>query len=128
MSGEKLLIVEDEESIREVLKEILEDRGYRVYTAASAEEGLSVLDDAEIEVALVDVMLPGMSGLALLETIKKMPRDIEVLIMTGQSSAASAREAIRNGAFDCLQKPFYDFDQLSTMIQRALEKRKLTLK
>jgi signal transduction histidine kinase/DNA-binding response OmpR family regulator len=123
----RVLVVDDEESIRHVLHRVLEMNGCEIREAASAEDAITQLDDWEPEVALLDIVLPGKNGIQLLTEIKQQYADTEVLMMTSNSSADTALQAIRRGAHDYLQKPFDDLKEIWTNVQRALEKRNLAL-
>jgi len=126
MDVESILIVDDESSIREVLSSLLQEAGYRTLDAGTAEEGLELMDADAISVAMVDLKLPGMSGIDLLAEIKRRSPSTEVIIMTSYASLETAIEAIRRDAYDYIQKPFEDLDQPWTVVRRALEKRTLT--
>jgi signal transduction histidine kinase/DNA-binding response OmpR family regulator len=128
MDAESILIVDDESSIREVLRSILQDAGCRTLDAGTAEEGLELMNDAAISVAMIDLKLPGMGGIDLLGEIKRRSPSTEVIIMTSYASLETAIEAIRREAYDYIQKPFEDLDQPWTVVRRALEKRDLTRK
>jgi CheY-like chemotaxis protein len=125
MEPEQILIVDDEESIRSVLSQFLADAGCKPRMAGTAEEALSLLTKESYAAAIVDIVLPGMDGLQLLQEIKRSSPDTEVVIMTSYASLGTAVEAIRNGAYDYLQKPFEDLDDVWATVRRALEKRAL---
>jgi CheY-like chemotaxis protein len=126
MNTEPVLIVDDESSIREILSSLLEDAGCPTLVAATAEEGLELMTDTAISVAMIDLKLPGMSGIDLLIEIKRRFPSTEVILMTSYASLDTAIEAIRREAYDYIQKPFEDLDQPWVVIQRALQKRALT--
>jgi CheY-like chemotaxis protein len=126
MDAESILIVDDESSIREVLSSLLLDAGYRTLAAGTGEEGLELMNDAAISVAMIDLKLPGMSGIDLLAEIKRRSPSTEVIIMTSYASLDTAIEAIRREVYDYIQKPFEDLDQPLAVVRRALEKRILT--
>jgi len=123
----RILVVDDESSIRHILHRVLEMNGCEIRQAASAEDAFPHLQDWEPEVALVDIVLPGMNGIQFLTELKRHYADTEVLIMTSNASADTALEAIRGGAHDYLQKPFGNLKEIWTNVQRALEKRSLSL-
>jgi signal transduction histidine kinase/BarA-like signal transduction histidine kinase len=125
MDSPRILIVDDEETIRHVLVGALENNQCEIETADSAEAALALLTDSEFAVAMLDIVLPGMSGLELLPKIKQQSPDTEVLMMTSHASLETAVRAIREGAYDYLQKPFDDIDTVWPSIERALEKRSL---
>jgi len=128
MDAESILIVDDESSIREVLSSLLLEAGCRTLAAGTAEEGLDLMNDAAISVAMIDLKLPGMSGIDLLAEIKRRSPSTEVIIMTSYASLETAVEAIRREAYDYIQKPFEDLEQPWAVVRRALEKRDLTRK
>src|SRR6266581_3307523 len=124
----RILVVDDEETIRHILVDVLEESGCETRAAASAEEALSILPDFLPDVALLDIVLPGKSGLDLLDDIRKMSPDTEVVMITSHASAESALRATKEGAYAYLQKPFEDLDEIWITVQRALEKRALMQK
>ena len=129
MSEDLILVVDDEATLRFVLNGVLETGGHdRIVLAESAEEGLQRVKENEVAVALVDIVLPGMSGLELLPEVKAVSPDTEVVIMTSHASLETAVRAIRTGAYDYIQKPFEDIDEVLNTVHRALEKRNLTLR
>lgn len=127
MGRPRILIVDDEETIRHVLTVVLERNDCEVRSAGSAEEAFPIVAEWEPEVALLDIVLPGKNGLQLLSEIKKTSRDTEVLMMTSNSSAETALTAIRQGASDYLKKPF-EVPEIWATVLRAIEKRGLTLR
>src|SRR2546425_3257697 len=124
----RILVVDDEETIRHVLVNVLQENDCQTREAGSAEEALALLPDFDPVVALVDIVLPGKNGLDLLADIKKMSPDTEVVMITSHASAETALRAIREGAYTYLRKPFEDLDEIWITVQRALEKRALTQK
>jgi two-component system nitrogen regulation response regulator NtrX len=100
-----ILIVDDEPEIRKSLRGILEDEGYKVAAADSAESALSELKKRPFDVILLDIWLPGKDGLAALEDIKKMDGSPEVIMISGHGTIESAVKATKLGAFDFLEKP-----------------------
>jgi signal transduction histidine kinase/DNA-binding response OmpR family regulator len=127
MESKKVLIVDDEQSILGLLSTFLGEMGVEPLSAPTAEDGLALMDGKDVAVALVDIRLPGMDGLQLLREIKKVSRDTEVVIITSFASLDTAIEAIRNEAYDYIQKPFDDLDQVWVTVERAFEKRRLSL-
>src|SRR3989442_13979484 len=124
----RLLVGDDEETIRHVLVNVLEENDCETRAVGSAEEALSLLSGFVPSVALLDIVLPGKSGLDLLADIKRMSPDTEVIMMTSHASADSALRAIKEGAYTYLRKPFEDLDEIWITVLRALEKRALTEK
>jgi putative nucleotidyltransferase with HDIG domain len=125
MPAERILIVDDEEAIREILFSMLSAAGYRCHQAASGIEALAILDSGEqFDLMLSDLMMAGMDGIALLERTKEKYPDIPVVMVTAVNDISVALAAIRNGAYDYLQKPF-EREQLLNIVRRALESRRL---
>src|SRR5215213_3785202 len=100
MAQHTILVVEDEELMRSILRRLLEDSGYDVVTADSAESALAAFGENEIAVTLTDIKMSGMDGLELLDRLKGTDSDALVVIMTAYSSVDSAISALRKGAYD----------------------------
>ena len=113
-------IVDDDESVRDSIRTILEGNGFHCRTYASAEEFLTVLQDAP-GCALVDVRMPGMDGLALLEVMKERHIDVPVVMMTGFADVPLAVRAMKAGAIDFIEKPMAREDLLGA-VSRAMER------
>ena len=119
-----VLVVDDEPAIAEGLRLILEREGYAVETALSTAEAAVRMDGLDLAVALVDLVLPDGDGIGLLRLLKSRNADIEVIIMTGHGSISKAAEAIKEGAFYFVTKPF-DSAEMLTLLDKALERRRL---
>lgn len=119
-----ILIVDDDAAIRDSMNEFVEMAGYSSCTAGSAEEALRMLETADIDVVITDIMLPGMDGLELTDRIKKN-HEIDVIVMTGYSGDYSYEEAISKGASDFVFKPVR-FEELLLRLRRVLKERRLT--
>lgn len=115
MAGQNILIVEDEELMRSILRRLLEAEGFAVLTADSAETALRMFSSAEVSVTLSDIKMAGMDGIELLDQIKTIDRDALVIIMTAFSSVDSAIAALRKGAYDYITKPFVNDDLVKTV-------------
>jgi putative nucleotidyltransferase with HDIG domain len=126
MPAEQILVVDDEDLVRQTLIAALESVGYSVGQATSVEAAIPMLSTKEWGLVLTDVLMPGTSGLSLLEYARQHHRLIPVVMVTGVSDISVALEAIRMGAYDYLLKPFQR-EQLLAVVSRALEKRKLEL-
>lgn len=124
MNQANILVVEDEELMRSILRQLLSGEGYRVLTADSAETALEIYSGEEIEVVLTDIKMSGMDGLELLDKIKTIDDDALVIIMTAYSSVDSAIAALRKGAYDYITKPFVNEDLLQT-VRNALRTKEL---
>ncbi len=119
-----ILVVEDEELMRAILRKLLEDEGCNVLTADSAETALEIFLQTEIELTLTDIKMAGMDGLELLDRLKTIDSEALVIIMTAYSSVDSAIAALRKGAYDYVTKPFINDDLLQT-IKNAIRTKEL---
>jgi DNA-binding NtrC family response regulator len=124
----RILVVDDESSVRHVLSTVLERKGCEVTTAETAEEALGLLPEADPDVALVDIVLPGRDGIHLLGCIKRQSPETEVVLITSHASVESAIKAIHCGAYDYMRKPFQRLEDIWLTVRRALEKRELSLR
>ena len=113
-----VLIVEDEDKLRRVLELQLTGAGFEVLKAASAEDGLKQAGDADI--ILTDLLLPGMTGIELIHSLRRQTSQTPVIVMTAVGTVENAVEAMRAGATDFLPKPF-SLDHLMTVVNKALE-------
>lgn len=122
----RVLVVDDEAVIREGCQRILSKSGWEVVTVADGPEGLSVAgeDPAGLEVVLLDLKMPGISGMEVLERLLEMDPSLPVVVITGYATVDSAVEAMKKGAYDFIPKPFTP-DQLRLVVERAAEKRRL---
>jgi diguanylate cyclase (GGDEF)-like protein len=116
-----ILIIDDDRNLRRTLSDILTANGYDAFAVASGTEGITLLKHHCIKLALVDLNLPDISGIEVLEHIKVNTPSTETIILTGNATLASAIEATNRGAFSYLVKP-YDIEQLLFNIRRAIEK------
>ena len=119
-----ILIVDDEQNIRESLMKVLSRENYAVLPAASAKDAISLLGKHAVDLVISDIMMPEMDGLSLLKRIKQSFGDVEVLLITGHATVEMAVEAMREGAHDFIAKPFKRADIL-VRVQRVLEKQGL---
>jgi len=117
-----LLVVDDEESIRNALRRFLVQQGYEVATAASGDEALAILQRQRITGALLDVNMPGISGVELVPRIMELEPTIALLMLTAVNDATSAALCMQRGAYDYLIKPI-DLGHLSRAIHHALQRR-----
>ncbi|MBI3458011.1 MAG: sigma-54-dependent Fis family transcriptional regulator [Candidatus Rokubacteria bacterium] len=122
--AERLLIVDDEQSMREWLTIALSQDGFEVESAAGGEEALKVLERTPADLALVDLRMPGLDGLETLRRIKQVDDALSVVIMTAYATAETAVQALKEGAYDYIIKPF-KVDELRHLVQKALEERRL---
>lgn len=123
-SSGRVLVVDDEKNYLIVLEDLLEDEGYTVVTASSAEEALNLLRKESVDTVLTDIKMPGMSGMELLTRILETDLDMPVILMTAFAEVDQAVAAMKQGALDHIQKPF-DNAELKRAIARGVEKRSL---
>jgi DNA-binding NtrC family response regulator len=121
-SKQNVLVVEDEELMRAILRQLLEDAGYEVVTADSAESAVEAFSSGEIAVTLTDIKMPGRDGIALLDQIKSIDAEAVVIVMTAYSSVDTAIAALRKGAYDYVTKPFINEDLLQTVKNAATQR------
>ena len=120
MKLNKILVVDDEHLIRWSLEQNLKKQGYEVITAGSGEDALQLVREQQPDLVLLDIQLPGISGIEVLEKIKEFDEDIIVIMLTAHGGLETAVNAMRLGAFDYVSKPF-NLDELSIIIKKALE-------
>ena len=121
----RILIVDDEEVLRDVLDVVLRREGFDVISASSGEEALNLLDTEEVDLMILDIMLPGISGIDTLRSVRISSPDLPVIIITAFSSIDGAIEAMKHGAFHYIPKPFKNEEVVLT-VNKALEQRRLT--
>ncbi len=127
MADERILVVDDENTIRDVVCSILNQAGFESHPVVSGKEALALLrSDETYSVVLSDVIMEGMDGLSLLARIRQEHPDIPVVMVTAVHDISVALAAIRNGAYDYLLKPF-EREQLLAIVRRAMENRRLKL-
>jgi DNA-binding NtrC family response regulator len=119
-----ILVVDDEEIMREILETLLTREGYTVRLASSGEEGLELARTMPFDAAVVDIMMPGLDGIATLDELKRIDEDLAVIIITAYGSIESAISAMKTGAFDYLTKPFKN-DEVLVVVRNAMERRRL---
>ncbi|HEX4566853.1 MAG TPA: sigma-54 dependent transcriptional regulator [Vicinamibacterales bacterium] len=119
-----VLVIDDEEIMREILEALLTREGYAVRLAGNAAEGLDLARAMPFDAAIVDVMLPGMDGVKALDELKKIDDDLPVLMITAYASVESAIAAMKRGAFDYISKPFKN-DEVLAVLRNALAQRRL---
>jgi two-component system response regulator PilR (NtrC family) len=119
-----ILVIDDEEIMREILDALLSREGYHVRLAASAAEGIDLAKSVPFDAAIVDVMMPGMDGIAALDELKKLDEELPVLMITAFASVETAISAMKRGAFDYITKPFKN-DEVLVVVRNAVERRQL---
>ncbi|MBI3990144.1 MAG: zinc-ribbon domain-containing protein [candidate division NC10 bacterium] len=123
---ETILVIDDEPFMRRLCDDMLSLRGFKVLTAESAKEGLAKLEQGGIDVVLLDIMMPELSGIEFLPIVKKTDPFVYVIIMTAYASLESAIEALKKGAYDYLRKPFRPHE-LYHSVDRAIGRRRVEL-
>jgi len=124
MTKDKILVIDDEAGIRSSLKGILEDEGYSVHTTDSGEKGLDLLKGKNFDLILLDIWLPAMSGLEVLERLKTSDEDTQVVMISGHGSIETAVKATKLGAYDFLEKPL-SLEKVVLTVKNALKQKKL---
>lgn len=120
-----ILVVDDEKGIREGCRRILISEGYTVDTAENGKVGLDMIKSKPYDLAVVDLMMPVMSGIEFMEEVRKLDPNIIMIVITGFATVETAVEAMKHGAYDYVPKPFTP-DQLVSVLNRGLEKRRLS--
>jgi PAS domain S-box-containing protein len=125
---EKILIVDDEPEILENLETILSDEGLDVVKASTGNEALANFEAGSFGLVITDMKMPGLSGLDVLQRVKQIDKDVEVIILTGHGTMENAIQALRDeGAYDYLRKPLEDIEELLIPVKNALERRWLLI-
>jgi two-component system response regulator AtoC len=125
MSNEvKILVVDDEPIIRDSLRDWLNDEGYEILTAENATKGLEILEFENPVISIVDLVMPGIDGIEFLRRAKEIQPDIEVIVMTAYASIATAISAIKEGAYDYIEKPF-SLERITLLLDKLVDHKKL---
>lgn len=124
MQGHSVLMIDDEQGLREMMVFGLSDRGYHVVPAANGDEALEMIAREQFDLVVCDIMMPGRSGVEVLKSIKEIQPQAEVIMATGYATLETAIESMKHGAYDYVSKP-YELDQLCLIFQKALEHRRL---
>src|SRR5947208_1369502 len=119
-----ILVIDDEEIMREILETLLKGEGYSVRLATSGEDGVELAKNYPFDAAIIDVMMPGMDGMHTLEALKKLDEELAVIMVTAFASVENAITAMKRGAFDYITKPFKN-DEVLVILRNALERRSL---
>ena len=114
-----ILIIDDEPGIRTVLSGILEDEKYNVLAAADGYAGLAAMRDNDVDLVILDVLLPNLGGIDVLKTIKEEYSDTEVIVISGHANIDIAVRAVKLGAFDFVEKPL-SMDKIINLVRNAL--------
>jgi two-component system response regulator PilR (NtrC family) len=125
MDKKKVLVVDDEQDVRETLETVLRKLDYNPMVAAGGEEALDIIRNQKVDVVLSDLYMPGMNGIELLKRVKAAKKNIVFLMITAHPTIETAVDAIKKGAYDYLTKPFH-IEEVRIKISRAMEKQGLT--
>ncbi len=125
LNGSTILVADDEVQICELLRELLIEEGAEVRLANNGSDALAIMKDDAIDAAIVDVLMPGMDGLTLLQHVRQIGNDTPIIIVTAQNSSSTTIEAMQHGAYDYLSKPF-DLNEVLQVLERAVEHYRLT--
>ena len=125
MQGKNILVVDDEEDVREILESVLKKLEFNPFLAASGHEALEIINNNKIDVILSDLYMPEMDGIELLKRVKSNKKNIVFMMITAHPTIETAVDAIKKGAYDYLTKPFH-IEEVRLKINRAMEKSGLT--
>lgn len=117
---DRILVVDDEEKTRKYLGRYMERKGYEVLSAENGEKALELIKNEKVHAVVLDVLMPGMDGISVLEQVKKINPDIPVIILTGCASAELGMKGMKAGAFDFMGKPVNPAELLN-LVASALE-------
>ena len=120
----RILVVDDEPSVAEIFQEFLTDLGHEITVASSGEEAQQLIPALHPDIILTDINLPGISGLEVMRIAKRNDPETAVIVVTGHASAATAIDALRQGAYDYITKPF-DLGEIHQIVERGLANRRL---
>jgi DNA-binding NtrC family response regulator len=124
MNKVKILVVDDEAIIRESLRDWLADAGYEVFTAENGSKALELIEKERLGIVIADLVMPGMDGIELMKKAKEIQPSIEVIIITAYASIPTAIAAMKEGAYDYIEKPFCP-ERAELLIQKLAEHRKI---
>ncbi len=125
MDKKRILVIDDEPSVRQALAEFLMECGYETITASGGAEGLTLALAGEFRVVLVDLMMPYVDGLEVIATLKDRRSELPVVVVSGTGVLGDAVEAMRRGAWDYIAKPIHDIDMITVVIERVMERARL---
>ena len=122
----KILVIDDQRSIRNTLKDILELEGYEVELAENGKDGIEIFLESKYDLVLSDIKMPEMDGLEVLSKIMEVHSDVPVVMISGHGNIDTAVESIKKGAYDFIEKPL-DLNRLLITVKNALEKKELVV-
>jgi len=121
----RILVVDDEQSLRIIISQVLADDGHDVTVAANGEEGLELFQQEPFPIVFTDIVMGDLNGLELLKKIKAIQPETQVIVITSHASLDTAINALRSGAYDYLVKPFEELDMITNVANRAIDKSSL---
>lgn len=124
-TDKRILIIDDEQSVRMNISSFLEDNNYITYTAEDGEKGLELVRELKPDLVITDLRMPGIDGLQLIKIIKEEMPDLPSIVISGAGLLNDAIEAIRRGAWDYISKPIYNMDEINIVVEKAFEKLQL---
>jgi response regulator RpfG family c-di-GMP phosphodiesterase len=122
----RILVIDDDAGVRKFLVAALTERGHEVKAAEGGEEGLAEFSRGRFDLVVTDVKMPGISGLEVVREVKRRDPAVEVIVVTAFATLETAIRALRNGSYDLITKPIEDLESLFRVVERALEKRRLS--
>ncbi|MFH1995389.1 MAG: diguanylate cyclase [Candidatus Omnitrophota bacterium] len=126
MAAVSILVVDDEDIMRSMLKDVLTESGYQVCTASSGEEAVRLVNNSDFSIVITDMRMPGIDGVEVTKKFRSAKADVCVIVITGYASIQSAMEVLKEGAYDYISKPF-NIEEIKVVVRRAVE-RQLLLK
>lgn len=117
----RILVVDDNRVLTDNLVEFLSKLGYQAFPAYNGNEGLTKFEQEDFQMVITDLKMPEMNGMELLDAIRKLDSDVNVIVLTGFGTIESAVQAIKGGAYDYITKPF-KFEEIELIVNRAMEK------
>src|SRR5256886_16162321 len=122
MPKSRILVIDDESAIRDSLRMTLEYEGYEFFGAATGQEGLALVEREAPDLVLLDVKMPGMDGLEVLDRLRNMNESLPIVVISGHGTISTAVEATKKGAFDFIEKPFAS-ERVLVSLRNALDQR-----
>jgi len=116
---QRILVIDDEYPLCTTLAKILREEGYEVLTSQSAKKGLEILNSEKLDLVLLDINMPEMDGIEMLERIRQIDKNLPVIMITGYGALKTAKESMKLGAYDYITKPF-DLNFLKLVVKNAL--------
>ena len=119
-NNKTILIIDDEKGVGDILKKILTKEGYNVYAVTKGKDGLNLVSEKDVHLIILDIKMPGMDGVEVLQKVKKIKKEVIVIMLTAYGTLSTAREAMKLGAYDYITKPF-DNEFVKAMVKEGLE-------